>query len=168
MPEGSDGDRLSLARYIPTRPLLLTAGNDGHRSGVLAHWVQQCADRPPMVMVGTPKCLPVEPLIRDARHFALCMIDEDDVLLPRKFAQPPDRRDDPFVALPCITLATGAPVPERAAGHLHCRLARQIDLEVGFLLYVAEVLEAVERTASGARSVVHRTASNGSVMAEPS
>ena len=125
--------------HIPSGLFLLTSGYDGNRSGVLVNWVQQCASRPPMVIVAMAKGLPVEPLIRDSRAFALCQIAEDDRLLLRKFAQPPNTNEDPFVSIPIIDAPSGSPIVKRAVAYLDCELVRHIDLETDHALYVGQV-----------------------------
>ncbi len=124
---------------IPSGLFLLTTCYDGHRSGVLVKWVQQCSVKPPMVIVAMSKGLPVEPLIRDSRCFALCQIAEDDRLLQRKFATPPDAREDPFVTIPTLEAPSGAPIVKRAVAYLDCELVRHIDLETDHALYVGRV-----------------------------
>lgn len=124
---------------IPSGLFLLTSGYDGNRSGVLVNWVQQCATKPPMIIVAMAKGLPVEPLIRDSRAFALCQIAEDDRLLLHKFAQPPSPGDDPFVAMPTIEAPSGSPIVKRAVAYLDCELVRHIDLETNHAIYVGQV-----------------------------
>ena len=124
---------------IPSGLFLLTSGYDGNRSGVLVNWVQQCATKPPMVIVAMAKGLPVEPLIRDSRAFALCQIAEDDRLLLRKFAQTPNTGEDPFVSIPTIEAPSGSPIVKRAVAYLDCKLIRHIDLETDHAIYVGQV-----------------------------
>ena len=92
-----------------------------------------------MVIVAMSKGLPVEPLIRDSRSFVLCQIAKDDRLLRRKFATPPDAREDPFVTIPTMTAASGAPIVKQAVAYLDCELVRHIDLETDYALYVGKV-----------------------------
>ena len=124
---------------IPSGLFLLTTAYDGYRSGVLVNWVQRFAAKPPMVIVAMSKGLPVEPLIRDSRCFALCQIAEDDRLLQRKFATPPDAQEDPFVTLATIEAPSGSPIVKRAVAYLDCELVRHIDLETDHALYVGKV-----------------------------
>ena len=134
-----NGELSRVLGQIPSGIFLLTSGYDGKRSGVLVHWVQQCSTNPPMVIVAMAKGLPVEPLIRDSRAFALCQIAEDDRLLLRKFAQPPNAGDDPFETLPTIEGPSGSPIVKRAVAYLDCELVRHIDLETDHALYVGKV-----------------------------
>jgi flavin reductase (DIM6/NTAB) family NADH-FMN oxidoreductase RutF len=125
---------------IPSGLFVLTSSHDGMRSGALTQWVQMCSEEPPLVMVSMAKGLAVEPLVRDSRGFALCQISDGDRLLVRKFNTPPERGDDPFVALPArIGTCSGAPIIERAMSYLECELVRHMDLDTGFRLYVGQI-----------------------------
>jgi len=136
-----NGELSKALGQIPSGLFLLTSGYDGNRSGILVNWVQQCATNPPMVIVAMAKGLPVEPLIRDSRAFALCQIAEDDRLLLRKFAQPPNADDDPFETLQIVESPSGSPIVKRAVAYLDCKLVRHIDLETNHALYVGQVLQ---------------------------
>jgi flavin reductase (DIM6/NTAB) family NADH-FMN oxidoreductase RutF len=124
---------------IPRGQFILTAAFDGARSGVLVGWVQQCATEPPMVMTAIATGLPVIPLIRDSRSFALCQISADDRLLGRKFARVPDHGEDPFVSLATGTAPSGSPIVQRALTWIDCELVRHVDLESDHGLYVGLV-----------------------------
>jgi flavin reductase (DIM6/NTAB) family NADH-FMN oxidoreductase RutF len=126
-------------KRIPSGLFLLTAAYDGARSAVLVEWVQRCATSPPLVMAAVSTGLPVVPLIRDSRGFALCQLSEDDRFLARKFDNAPDHGDDPFDALPTISAPSGAPIVQRALAWLDCEVTRHIDLETDHGLYVGLV-----------------------------
>lgn len=124
---------------IPRGQFVLTAAFDGARSGVLVEWVQQCAVEPPMVMTAIATGLPVIPLIRDSRSFALCQIAAQDRLLGRKFARVPEHGEDPFVALATSIAPSGSPIVQRALAWIDCELIRHVDLEADHGLYVGLV-----------------------------
>ncbi len=124
---------------IPSGQFILTAAYEGARSGVLVGWVQQCATNPPMVMLALATGLPVIPLIRDSRAFALCQIGAEDRFLARKFASIPEHGEDPFVTLATSTSRGGCPIVLRAMCFLECELVRHVDLESDFGLYVGLV-----------------------------
>ncbi|MHC4992142.1 MAG: flavin reductase family protein [Planctomycetota bacterium] len=127
---------------IPSGLFILTTAFDGLRSGLLAKWVQRCSLEPPMVMVAIPKGQPVEPLILDSRTFVLCHISPDDRFLLRKFASPPDRNEDPFVAISTANAPSGAPIIDRALSYLDCQVIRHIELESDHRVYVGQVTTA--------------------------
>jgi len=124
---------------IPCGLFVLTAAHDGLRSGVLTKWVQPCSIVPRQVMVAIAKGLPVEPLIRDSRCFALCQISAGDRLLHRRFLDPPDRGEDPFVTLPTHCAPSGLPIIDRALAYLDCEVVRHVDLDTDHRLYVGQV-----------------------------
>ncbi|MHC4948004.1 MAG: flavin reductase family protein [Planctomycetota bacterium] len=140
MPGERNGPIADAMIQIPNGLFVVTAAFEEARSGVLAHWVQQCSTTPPMIMVAMAKGQPVEPLIRDSRAFALCQVGADDRLLHRKFATAPDRHDDPFISLSTRCAPSGAPIVERALSYLDCELVRLIDIEADHLVYIAQVL----------------------------
>ncbi len=127
---------------IPTGLFVLTAAHDGMRCGILTRWVQPCSRKPPLVMVSIATGLPIEPIIRDARAFALCQIPADDRVLSRRFAGPLDRGEDPFITIPHFDAVGGAPVPDRSLLYYDCRLVRHVDLEADHRLYVGKVVGA--------------------------
>jgi flavin reductase (DIM6/NTAB) family NADH-FMN oxidoreductase RutF len=126
-------------QQIPRGLFVLTTAFGGVRSGVLTRWVQPCSLDPLLVMVAIVQGLPVEPLIRDSRSFALCQISAGDALLERLFTGTPARGDDPFFALPCHPAPSGSPVIDRALSYLDCEVIRHVDLDTGYRLFVGHV-----------------------------
>ncbi len=130
----------SALRQIPCGLFVMTAAHDGARYGMLARWVQPCSNVPPLVMAAISTGLPIESLIRDSRSFALCQISDEDRLLRRRFAGPPDRDDDPFVIIPHREEVTGSPILDRALTFLDCTLLRHVDLDADHRLYVGRIV----------------------------
>ena len=124
---------------IPSGLFILTAAYNGSRSGVLVAWVQQCATRPPLVMAAVSTTMPVVPLIRDSRNFALCQVSAEDRLLARKFDRLAMDLEDPFMSLPVTVSPNGAPILQNALSWLDCEVIRHIDLESDYGLYVGRV-----------------------------
>lgn len=125
---------------IPRGLYIVTASADGHRSAILAHWIQQCASDPPMVMVALEKGQPIEPLIRDSRSFAICQVGADDRFLQRKFGEPHGRGEDPFISL-AVRETNCGPIIERAMSYLECVVERHVELDSDFRLYVGRVVD---------------------------
>ncbi len=125
---------------LPQALCVMTSAFDGGRAGVLVSRVMPCADEPLFVCVAARKGHSVAPLIRDAHAFGLCLIDESQRLLVRKFAPDAPEVEDPFDSLSSITLATGAPLLERSRAMLDCEVVRHFDLEADHELYVGQVL----------------------------
>lgn len=127
---------------------LLTAAFDETQSGVLARSVQPCADDPPLLCVALRTGHPIEPIIRDSRHFAICQIDPADRLTVRKFSSDAHVHDEsPFAAIPIETLVTGSPVLCRSRLVFDCEVVRHFDLEAESELYIGQVLAC--RAATG-------------------
>jgi len=119
---------------------LLTAAFEHKRAGQIVQSVQPCADEPMLVCVAARKGHPIEPLIRDAHRFAICLIDQEDRFLLRNFGTIPSGRGDPFDALELDRLATGAPIPRRCLAALDCEVMRHLDLEADHELYIGHVV----------------------------
>lgn len=139
LPTNGTFDVLSL---IPSGSFVLTASHDDCRSGALVRWVQRCSDAPPMVVVALRKGHPIEPLIRDSRAFCLNLIDEDEILLRRKFEAAHLHGEDPFVSLRSSCAPSGSPILARALGYLDCELTRHLDIESDYEVYIGLVKQA--------------------------
>ncbi len=124
---------------IPSGLFILTAAYNGSRSGVLVAWVQQCATQPPLVVAAVSTAMPVVPLIRDSRSFALCQVSAEDRLLARKFDHTAIDLEDPFLSLPVTLSPNGTPILQRALSWLDCEVIRHIDLDTDYGLYVGRV-----------------------------
>ncbi|MCB9845223.1 MAG: flavin reductase [Phycisphaeraceae bacterium] len=131
---------------VPSGLFVITAAHDGKRSGVLVKSVQICSDEPVLVSVAVRKGHSIEPLIRDSRVFAVCLVDPTDRLIRQKFDPnadcDPEERTDPFDAIPVTTLATGSPIPVRSIMAIDCEVVRHFDLEADHELYVGLVRAA--------------------------
>ncbi len=134
-----DPELASAIGQIPSGRFILTAAYNATRTGVLVDWIQQCAERPVLVVAAVATGLPVVPLIRDSHSFALCQIGADDRLLEKKFSSPPAHGDDPFDTLTTMIAPSGSPVLRRALSYLDCEVVRHIDLESDYGLYVGRV-----------------------------
>lgn len=133
---------------LPEDHFLMTAAFEGQRSGVRLRSVQRCADEPILLAVAARKGHAIDPLIRDSRSFAICLIDADDRLLARSFPEAEaealpgegDPEHDPFDAIPTRTLVTGSPVINRCRAAFDCEVVRHVDLEADHELFVGHVL----------------------------
>ena len=134
---------------VPRGLYLMTAAYEGARSGLVVHSVQLCGEDPLMLCVAAEKGHAIDPLIRDARMFALGVMDADDTFLRRRFAMRVDgdtgpsvhvHASDPFDAIEHTTLESGAPMPARCGTWFDCELSRRIDLDNEVELFVGRVL----------------------------
>ena len=149
-PPGSDADGpcavrgpvLEALAMLPEGDFLMTAAFDGERTGLGVKAVMPCADEPVLIAVASRKGHAIEPIIRDSRHFALCVVRPDDRLLRRKFPPGAEPRGggDPFDAMPTENLGSGSPVPTRCAAAFDCEVVRHFDLDADHEIYVGQVL----------------------------
>lgn len=141
---------------LQTGCFLMTAEHEDARAGVLVRSVQVCSEDPPMLCIAVRTGHPIEPIIRDARCFAVCRIEESDKLVFRKFAPDAVIQDEasPFDAIPVQKLKTGAPVLRRSPLVFDCEVVRHFDLEAESELYIGQVVAC--RVAIGA-GVAHET-----------
>jgi len=145
--EAADPQRIAHALgLLPSAWFLMTSAFEEHRRGVLVRSVQACGSEPWLIAIALRKGHAIEPVIRDARAFALHAVDESEKRLLRAFGRHPvpdaEQETDPFDAFPLTTLATGAPVLRRAGLVLDCELARHFDLENEYEIYVGLVRAA--------------------------
>lgn len=120
----------------------MTACHESKRAGVLVETVQACGDHPLLLCVTLRKGHWIEPIIRDSRSFAICLLDPTDRLTTRKFVEPGRAREggDPFDCMACEKLRTGAPIIRRAIAAFDCEVARHLDIDVEYGLYIGTVL----------------------------
>jgi len=133
---------------FPGTTCLMTSAYEDERAGVLVHGVLVASHQPPMVVVACRKGHAIDPIIRDARCFALGLVDPDDKLIRRRFRfadtavamrADPDA-SDPFDPFPEQRLVTGAPILERCRVWVDCQIARHFDLESEHELFVGLVV----------------------------
>lgn len=142
MPKSSAMPRHPALTLLPRGLFLMTSAHDSKRAGVLVDSVQACGENPPLLCVAMRKGHWIEPIIRDSRSFAICLIDPSDRLTRRKFVEPGMTREpgDPFDCMPVDRLSTGAPIVRRAIAAIDCEVSRHLDIDAEHALYVGVVL----------------------------
>lgn len=126
---------------MPGGTYLITACFEGKRAGATAYAAMPCSTEPLLVGVASRKGHGIEPIIRDSRHFALCLIDPSDKLMARKFCSM-SREADAFDSLPVETLVSGSPIIKRSVLAFDCEVVRHFDMEADHELYIGRVLAA--------------------------
>ncbi len=126
---------------MPGGTYIITACFEGKKAGATARSAMPCAVEPLLVCVASRKGHGIEPIIRDSRHFALCLLDPSDKLMTRKFCSM-NREADAFDSLPVETLVSGAPIIKRALLAIDCEVVRHFDMEADHELYIGKVLAA--------------------------
>ena len=133
----------AISPALPQGLFLMSVAHEDSRSGFITRWVQQCSQVPFLVSVAIPRGTPLEPLLRDSRHFPLSAVHPGDRVIQRRFSDPHSRSvDDPFVGLRCITDATGSPILQRGQFYLDCELTGHLALESDCRIYIGHVLSA--------------------------
>ncbi len=146
-PEGADPeayDRLR-RRVLWQMPsgLYVVGSHAGERYNLMTlNWATQVAFDPKLVAISVEKVAVTHELVSLGRSFSLNLIDREDRALVRKFVKPVDRVPAGLLGgCPFRTVATGAPVLERAIGFLDCGLRQSMDVG-SHTLFVGEVVEA--------------------------
>jgi flavin reductase (DIM6/NTAB) family NADH-FMN oxidoreductase RutF len=129
-------------RSIPHATWVLTCKHEQFRDGIITKWVQQCSVEPPMLVVAIPKGRAIEPMLRDARAFALCMVQPTDKQVQRLFGRDHEKEDDPFLALTTTTATTGMPILKQSLAWFDCQLEGHLSPDADCRLYLGHVVEA--------------------------
>ncbi len=127
---------------IPSALFVLTCGHGSNRDGILTRWVQQCSSEPPLLVVAIPKGQQIEPLLRDARAFALCMVPANDRRAHRLFGEVHDMDDDPFLSIVTATAVTGMPILPESRLWFDCKLEGHLSPDADCRLYLGQVVAA--------------------------
>lgn len=148
-PGALDGPALARALgAFPGVTCLMTSAYEDARAGMLVHGAMVVSHEPPTIALACRKGHAIDPIIRDARCFALGVVDPNDKLVHRRFnfaetavspMADPDATD-PFDPFPDIRMATGSPILERCPIWLDCQVVRHFDLESEHELFVGLVL----------------------------
>lgn len=129
---------------FPVGIYIITSQFEDDRTGLRVLSVMPCAVEPALLAVAARKGHSIEPIIRDSRHFALCIADKDDRLLIHKFplGGEPKGGGDPFDAMPTETLVSTSPIPTRCVAAFDCEVVRHFDLDADHEIYVGQILAA--------------------------
>lgn len=128
--------------HLPSATFVLTCCHGQYRDGIITRWVQQCSDDPPMLVVAIKKGQAIEPMLRDARAFALCMVLENDRQALRLFGNDHDPEDDPFLSISTTSALTGMPILENAIAWFDCKLEGHLSPDADCRLYLGHVIAA--------------------------
>ncbi len=129
-------------RSIPHAMFVLTCRHDHYRDGILTKWVQQCSSEPPMLIVAITKGKTIEPMLRDARAFALCMVPANDRSALRLFSGDHELGEDPFLTLSTDEAVTGMPILKQSLVWFDCKLEGHLSPDADCRLYLGKVVAA--------------------------
>lgn len=132
----------SVTPLLPAGRYLLTTSLEGYSDAHVIAGVHQVSDSPPLLLVAMPKGLPLSPMIRDARHFAVGVLPMDTCTLSRMFESPAPAGVDRFLGLPCVQLPRGIRMPSRVRGWFACEMVRHLDIGGDHEIYIGLVHEA--------------------------
>jgi flavin reductase (DIM6/NTAB) family NADH-FMN oxidoreductase RutF len=95
-----------------------------------------------MLVVAIPKGQPIEPMLRDARAFALCLVQPNDRRALRLFGEEHDVDDDPFLSISITTAVTGMPILPDSRLWFDCKLEGHLSPDADCRLYLGQVVAA--------------------------
>ena len=133
-------------RSLPAATFVLTCQHDQFRDGIITNWVQQCSSDPPMLVVAITKGQAIEPMLRDARAFALCMVPKNDRRIQRLFGRKHERDDDPFLSIQIDRAVTGMPILQNTLAWFDCKLEGHLNPDAECRLYLGQVVAAYVQT----------------------
>jgi len=129
-------------RTLPAATFVLTCCHDQYRDGIITSWVQQCSSEPPMIVVAIRKGQAIEPMLRDARAFALCMVQANDRRVQRLFGKEHAPDDDPFLSISIDTAVTGMPILKQSIMWFDCKLEGHLSPDADCRLYLGQIIAA--------------------------
>jgi flavin reductase (DIM6/NTAB) family NADH-FMN oxidoreductase RutF len=132
----------TVLRQFPYGVYVVTVMSEGEDHGLTAIWVMQTAFTPPMVAVAIQNESKSLPMMRDARAFAINLIDADQRELAAKLGK--SSRSVPYKLRDIATRpapTTGAPILSDALGWVECRLVATMP-SGDHTLVLGEVVEA--------------------------
>ena len=141
-------------RSLPAATFVLTCKHDQFRDGIITNWVQQCSSDPPLLVVAITKGQPIEPMLRDARAFALCMVPKNDKRVKRLFGRRHEAEDDPFLSLQTDSAVTGMPILQNSIAWFDCKLEGHLSPDAECRLYLGQVVAAYVQPTSNNKTVL--------------
>ena len=124
--------------------LYIVGSTDGadRRNGMTANWVTQLSFDPKWVGVSVERDALTHELIEAGGVFSVCLIDQEDRAIVRKFTKPVevDLADSTLNGFEFQTRTTGAPILAQSVGFLDCVVRDR--MEVGnHTLFAGEVVD---------------------------
>ena len=146
-------DKKIALRMIPYGLYVLTsAGPDGRMNAATVNWVTQASFVPPLVAVGVKADSQSHAVILESQSFVLNVIAKGDTALAFTFFKPAVLEGQTLSGEPFrLGGMVAAPVLERAAAHVECRVVDAVR-RGDHTLFVGEVIEASVKTPPGGRA----------------
>ena len=113
----------SVLGQFPYGLYVLTVAHEGAEHGMTANWVTQAAFEPPMVAVAVENGSKTIEMIRDARHFAVNVLQEGQRDLAAKLGRTSEQAPQKLKGIKTKRApGSGAPVLTDALGWVECRV----------------------------------------------
>jgi flavin reductase (DIM6/NTAB) family NADH-FMN oxidoreductase RutF len=113
----------TVLRHFPYGLYAVTVAHDGQEHGMTANWVTQAAFEPPMVAVAVENGSRTIDMIRDARHFAVNVLQEGQRELAAKLGRTSGQAPQKLKGIKTkLGPAGGAPLLVDALGWVECRV----------------------------------------------
>jgi flavin reductase (DIM6/NTAB) family NADH-FMN oxidoreductase RutF len=113
----------TVLNHFPYGLYVVTVAGGGMEHGMTANWVTQAAFEPPMVVVAVENGSKTIDLIRDARHFAVNVLQEGQRELAAKMGRTSEQAPQKLKGIKTKPgPASGAPVLVDALGWVECRV----------------------------------------------
>jgi flavin reductase (DIM6/NTAB) family NADH-FMN oxidoreductase RutF len=149
IPEGADPDEYDRLRRrvlwkMPSGLYVVGSTDKGERrNGMTLNWATQVSFDPKWIGIGVERAALTHELISAAGVFSLCMIDQEDRAIVRKFTKPVevDLAAHTLNGFPYVDGVTGAPVLAQSVAYVECEVRQPV--EVGnHTLFLGEVVNA--------------------------
>ncbi len=132
----------TVLRMIPYGLFVLTAeSKDGTPAAATVNWVTQASFNPPLVAVGVKADSHAHSAIKESGVFALNVLGKGQQGMAFTFFKPATRQGSTISGEPFHPGSTGAPILEKAAGFVECRLVGTVE-RGDHSVFVGEVVEA--------------------------
>ncbi len=113
----------TVLRQFPYGLYAVTVAYQGEEHGMTANWLTQAAFDPPMVVVAVENTSKTIGMIRDARHFAINVLQQGQRELAGKLGRSSDQTPQKLTGIKTKPApAAGTPVLADALGWVECRL----------------------------------------------
>ncbi|HLP83881.1 MAG TPA: flavin reductase [Phycisphaerales bacterium] len=127
-------------QLLAAHPVAICTAWGGRRFASLALGAQQASNLPPLVCVSSRCGHVIDPVLRDARVFSLCVLGPAERVMLRRLSEGTLLRGmDIFDGIAVDRLQGGLPAVASSPVALECEIVRHIDLEADHQLYVGKI-----------------------------
>lgn len=132
----------TVLRQFPYGLFAVTVRHEGEEHGMTANWVTQTSFVPPMLVVAVENTSKTIGMVRDARHFALNLLQQGQRELAEKLARPSATTPQKLKGIKTKPAPrSGAPILVEGLGWLECRVVATLP-SGDHTIVLGEVIEA--------------------------